>query len=76
MTRHRFVFVDALRSDRLRSKMLWQLDLGRFPRSEEELLAELDARFELEKVERFRVNHDHLLCVCIPRGERHLSSAR
>jgi len=67
VTRERFIFVDALRGSRLRSKLLWQLDLGRFPRSEDELVRSLDTSFELEKVERFRVNHDHLLCVCIPR---------
>jgi uncharacterized protein YbaR (Trm112 family) len=76
VTRQRFVFVDALRATRLRSKLLWQLDLGRFPRSEDELLAALEARFTVEKLERFRINHDHLLCVCVPRPERRVSSAR
>lgn len=76
VTRERFVFVDALRGSRLRSKLLWQLDLGRFPRSEDELIGALEASFELEKVERFRVNHDHLLCVCVPRRVRRVSSTR
>jgi hypothetical protein len=60
----------------LRSKLLWQFDLGRSPRSEDELLTALEARFTVEKVERFRVNHDHLLCVCVPRPEWRVSSAR
>jgi uncharacterized protein YbaR (Trm112 family) len=76
VTRDRFVFVDALRGSRLRSKLLWQLDLGRFPRDEDELIAALETSFEVEKVERFRVNHDHLLCVCIPLPERRVSSAQ
>jgi methyltransferase family protein/18S rRNA m6A1832 methyltransferase subunit Trm112p-like protein len=76
VTRDRFLFVDALRGPRLRSRLLWQLDLGRFPRSEDELVGALEASFELERVERFRVNHDHLLCVCIPRRERRVSSSR
>jgi hypothetical protein len=76
VTSKRFLFVDALRGPRLRSKLLWQLDLGRFPRREEELLAALEREFELEQVERFRVNHDHLLCVCSPRQGRRVSSAR
>jgi uncharacterized protein YbaR (Trm112 family) len=75
VTRERFVFVDALRGSRLRSKLLWQLDLGRFPRSEDELVRALGRSFELEKVERFRVNHEHLLCVCVPRREPRVSSA-
>jgi uncharacterized protein len=76
VTRDRFLFVDALRGSRLRSKLLWQLDLGRYPRSEDELIAALEANFELETVERFRVNHDHLLCVCVPPQERRVSSSR
>ena len=68
VTRDRFVFVDALRGSRLRSKLLWQLDLGRFPRTAEELMVALEKSFVLEDVERFRVNHDHLLCVCSPRA--------
>jgi SAM-dependent methyltransferase len=67
VTRHRFLFVDALRGARLRSRLLWQLDLGRFPRGEDELLSALGASFEIASVERFRVNHDHLLCLCTPR---------
>lgn len=66
VTRDRFVFVDALRGRRVRSKLLWQLDLGAFPRTESALLRALEARFELESVVRFRINHDHLLCVCVP----------
>jgi hypothetical protein len=76
VTRQRFVFVDALRGSTLRSKLLWQLDLGRFPRSEDELIGALETSFEVESVERFRVNHDHLLCVCVPSRERRVSSAR
>jgi SAM-dependent methyltransferase len=67
ITRDRFVFVDALRGRRLRSRLLWQLDLGRFPRTEEELVRALERSFQLEKVHGFRVNHDHLLCVGVPR---------
>jgi len=67
VTRNRFIFVDAVRGIRLRSKLLWQLDLGRFPRTEDDLLVALGQRFEFETIKRFRVNHDHLLCVCVPR---------
>jgi uncharacterized protein YbaR (Trm112 family) len=76
VTRERFIFVDALRGSRARSKLLWQLDLGRFPRSEEELIAALEKSFEVEKVERFRVNHDHVLCVCVPPPKRRVFSAQ
>ena len=69
VTSRRFVFVDAVRGPRLRSRAMWHLDLGRFPRAEDDLLARLGESHTLETVERFRgVNHDHLLCVCIPDG--------
>jgi SAM-dependent methyltransferase len=68
VTRERFVFADAVRGDRLRSNLMWQLDLGRFPRREDALLEALRESFEIESVLRFRVNHDHLLCVCGPRA--------
>jgi hypothetical protein len=76
VTRRRFLFVDALRGDSLRSRLLWQLDLGRFPRTEDELIDALEPGFEIEKSERFRINHEHLLCVCVPRRARRVSSAR
>lgn len=66
VTRDRFLFVDQLRGARLRSRVLWQLDLGRFPRTEKELIDALETSFDVENVERFRINHDHLLCVCVP----------
>jgi uncharacterized protein YbaR (Trm112 family) len=75
VTRDRFVFVDGLRGIRMRSKLLWQLDLGRFPRHEEELVQALGRHFEIEKIERFRVNHDHLLAVCTPLGNAPRSRA-
>ena len=65
--RERLVFVDAVRSPRLRSRLLWKLDLGANPRSEEQLVDAIGISFRVEKVERFRVHHDHLLCVGVPR---------
>ena len=67
VTRGTFLFIDAVRGPRLRSKLMWQLDLGRHPRSEPEILDALGEGFSVERLERFRgVNHDHLLCVCAP----------
>jgi SAM-dependent methyltransferase len=76
VTRNRFVFADAVRGPRLRSRLLWQLDLGRYPRREEELIAALARCFELERVERFRIHHDYVLCVCRPVRSRSVSSSR
>jgi hypothetical protein len=68
ITRDRFLFIDAVRGPRVRSKLMWNLDLGRFPRPENEIVAALETIFELERLDRFTgVNHDHVLCVCLPR---------
>jgi SAM-dependent methyltransferase len=75
ITRDRFLFVDAVRGPRLRSRLLWQLDLGRFPRTDDELIRALEASFDLEKVEHFRVHHEYLLCICAPKRLSGVASA-
>jgi SAM-dependent methyltransferase len=67
VTRDRFVFLDAVRGRRARSRLLWQLDRGRFPRTEDELLTAISKSFEVTKVERFTKIHDYLLCVASSR---------
>jgi SAM-dependent methyltransferase len=67
VTRDRLIFVDAVRSPRPMSKLLWTFDLGRHPRSAEELVSAIGTCFEVEKLERFRIHHDYLLCVATPR---------
>lgn len=63
----RLVFADALRAPRLRSRLLWWLDRGAHPRSETELLALIDAHFEVERSERLALLHRFLLVVARPR---------
>ena len=67
VTRERLIFVDAVRSPRLMSKLLWTFDLGRHPRSAEELVSAIGRCFEVEKLVRFRIHHDYVLCVATPR---------
>jgi SAM-dependent methyltransferase/uncharacterized protein YbaR (Trm112 family) len=67
VARDRLVFVDAVRSKRLKSRLLWKCDLGKHPRSEDELVRAIDRSFDVQKVERFRVHHDYVLCVGTPR---------
>jgi hypothetical protein len=76
VTRRRFVFVDAVRGPRLRSKLMWQLDLGRYPRPEAELVPALEKSFDVQKVDRFRgTNHDHVVCTCTPRAQGDAASS-
>ena len=63
----RFLFVDAVRGRRLRSRLLWQLDRGRFPRTEAELVSALSTAFEVVRVERLREIHDYVVCLASPR---------
>jgi SAM-dependent methyltransferase len=66
--RQTLVLVDPLRADaRLRSRLLWSIDRGSYPRTRDELLAALERDFELEHEERFAVHHAYLLCVARPR---------
>src|SRR5262249_13672688 len=75
VTRDRFVFVDGVLGERLRSRFLWTLDLGRFPRRADDLVSYLEGSFRLESIESFRVNHDHLLCVGVPRRQESKADA-
>lgn len=61
------VFLDPLRSRSLRSRLLWAIDRGSFPRSAEELLSAIGRGFTIEHEERFRILHAYFLCVARPR---------
>jgi SAM-dependent methyltransferase len=61
VVKSRFVLVDGLRTQRLRSRALWALDLGRFPRTRDALEQALATRFDVRNVVEFRVNHDHVI---------------
>jgi SAM-dependent methyltransferase len=65
-----FLFIDATRGARIRSKLMWHADLGRHPRHAHTIVELLEPRFEVARVEHFRgVNHDHVLCACTPRRD-------
>jgi SAM-dependent methyltransferase len=67
--RKSLVLIDPLRVERrFRSRLLWSIDRGSYPRSADELLAALDRDFVIEHEERFQVHHVYLLCVAIPRA--------
>lgn len=61
------VFVDPLRSPALRSRLLWAIDRGSFPRSADELRSALGRGFTFDHEERFRIHHAYYLCVARPR---------
>jgi SAM-dependent methyltransferase len=67
----RLVFLEPLLANhRPASRILWSLDRGSFPRTQEQLVELLERGFELERVVRFSVIHQYLLCVGAPRSRR------
>jgi ubiquinone/menaquinone biosynthesis C-methylase UbiE len=69
VTRQGLVFLDPLStSKRGVASLLWRYDRGSHPRSEYRLLSELAQYFDIERVERFRVFHEYVLCSGSPRA--------
>jgi SAM-dependent methyltransferase len=63
VTRHRLVFLDSLWTSKgVVAKLLWRYDRGSHPRSADTLLLALGRHFDVERVERFRVFHEYVLC--------------
>jgi SAM-dependent methyltransferase len=63
VTRQQLVFVDALRTNRLASRILWSIDRGAHPRSHEQLVESLSSGFAPKHVEAFTILHRYLLFV-------------
>lgn len=67
VTRRRLVFLDSLWTSRPGiAKLMWRYDRGSHPRTAETLLAGLSRHFDLERVERFQVFHQFVLCSARP----------
>lgn len=62
----KLVFVDPLRVNRLASRLLWSIDRGSYPRSYDQLLERLSARFVSHQTEAFTILHRYLLFVGTP----------
>jgi SAM-dependent methyltransferase len=68
VTRHAFVFVDAVRDDsRAISRLLWHYDRGSHPRPPERLVAAIEQHFVIHELRDFAFLHRYLLCVARPR---------
>jgi ubiquinone/menaquinone biosynthesis C-methylase UbiE len=60
----RILFLDAIHNpNRWRSRVLWSVDRGSYPRAEEKLLHPIQSRFNIEHWERFAVHHEYVLGV-------------
>jgi ubiquinone/menaquinone biosynthesis C-methylase UbiE len=67
ITRTGLVFLDPLRTTRVASKTLWRIDRGSYPRTYEELVEKLSARFSSDVTDRFTVIHSYLIFAGGPR---------
>ena len=61
------VFLDPLRSPRLRSRLLWRIDQGSHARTADELRTAVERGFTIIREERFSIQHTYLLLVAQPR---------
>jgi SAM-dependent methyltransferase len=64
------IVLDAVRTDRVASRLLWTLDRGAYPRSPEAIQSAIRSAFTPVHVETFtaRFRHQFLLCVGSPAG--------
>ena len=68
VARDRIIFVDAVARPRSAvSRMLWWLDRGSYPRTEDVIVAALRGSLAVDHIERFTVYHSYLLCVGRPK---------
>ena len=71
IVREKIIFLDALdRPDSLVSRLLWKYDVGRFPRPAAALIAAIEAQFEIEQTEKYKIQHHYLLCIAHPKNRR------
>lgn len=71
IVREKIIFLDALdRPDSLVSRLLWKYDDGSFPRSAAALIAAIEAQFEIEQTEKYKIQHHYLLCIARPKNRR------
>jgi ubiquinone/menaquinone biosynthesis C-methylase UbiE len=67
--RERLIFLDALDCPESRvSRLLWKWDRGGFPRRMAALLSAIEAQFEIEQTEQYKIYHHYLLCIARPKN--------
>jgi ubiquinone/menaquinone biosynthesis C-methylase UbiE len=70
VTRRRVVFLEPVRAERWRSRALWAIDRGSWPRTADALASEFARQLRVDAVDRFAVNHEYVLVIGSSLGER------
>jgi SAM-dependent methyltransferase len=68
VTRRRIIVQDAIGKAGFRSRVLWSVDKGSYPRGRTELLNALGQRFTIEHTEEYARFHRYLLVVATPKS--------
>jgi ubiquinone/menaquinone biosynthesis C-methylase UbiE len=69
------IFIDPLDlPGRWQSRLLWKYERGHYRRSENDLRASLEERFDVVHWQRFALYHHYALCLAVPRTARTIGS--
>lgn len=64
----KLIFIDAVKSPRLMSRILWSVDRGAHPRPEPILCSMIERYFDIESKQSYKVYHQYILCICTPKA--------
>lgn len=68
ISKQKFIFLDAVKYKKsVISNLLWKVDRGSYPRSDEMICSFIERWFELEQIEHYTIYHRYLLCVGRPK---------
>lgn len=66
--RRRLIFLDPVwNPSSIRGRALWSIDRGAFPRTPDQLLEGISARFSIDHSQRYSIHHHYLFCVATPK---------
>ena len=67
VVRKKLIFIDAVKSPKLISRMLWAIDRGAFPRTAGKLCSAIEMYFDIESTRPYKVYHQYIMCICTPK---------
>lgn len=66
--RGELIYLDGIKTNRVRSNILWYYDRGSNPRPLEDMLKIIERRFTIVDRMHYAIHHAYLLCVCQPKA--------
>lgn len=68
VVRKKLIFLDAVKSPRLISRILWAVDRGSYPRPEPAICSMIEQFFDIDSKQPYKIYHQYILCSCLPKG--------